>query len=448
MMISNEHINPNGGVGACCQSLTQMFQQQGCQVDIITDLQARDSVRQAFVKEFVESGCEVFHPVSEQDYRQHQTIHAFRDAPNWQQVWNFKMAMFRALHHTLYDLVICHTSMAALAIQSLDLPELINTVIYTHDYNSVFQSKTAPYVYMPSMTEINSKAYTLKHFIVGTQTERNRRELEHLNSRHLPLPLTTPALLTEHCDNKQGVLFIGRWEPRKAPKQYVDVIERTGLPARIITNRSGEVAFRREFEKRHIRDVEFVSQHTGTLGYTPQAVKARFIAQCRVAFLPYKWESYGLTVVEARCQMPVVLMKANRWHENFQAHDTLYLAESLNDAATIITQLHQQPNKTDKEIVAEEQHTIWPKWQQLLAKRESVSTKLNRASQQQAMWHTEYVSALKRKMGIEDIQSLIKARQTLTHTHYTSRDAWYSTGEEPKAQQTEEIDIQSWAKGL
>ena len=449
MMISNEHCNPNGGVGASTQSLTQMFQQQGCQVDLIVDQQAKDTVRQAFLGEFTQSGCGIFTPNAEQDYKNTKEIHAFREGPNWQQVHNFKMSLFRALHYTVYDLVICHNAMAALAIQSMDLPELINTVIYTHDYNAVFRDKTPSFMYMPSMTEINSIAYGFRHFTVGTQTERNRRELAHLdNCTHLPLPLTTPSLLTEQCDTKRGVLFIGRWEPRKNPKQYVDVIERTALPARIITNRPGEAAFRREFEKRHITDVEYVSQHTSKLGYTPQAVKARFIAQCKVAFLPYKWESYGLTVDEARCQMPVVLMRENKWHLNFQAHNTLYLAESTQDAADITTRLHAQPNRTDRDLVAQQQHTIWPKWQRLLAKRETMSSVLNRASQQEAMWHTEYVSALKRKMGIEDIHSLVKARQTLTHTHYTARDAWYSTGQEPRQQQTEEIDIRSWAKGL
>ena len=54
---------------------------------------------------------------------------------------------------------------------------------------------------------------------------------------------TVYKVLEEHNKERSGVLWIGRWEPRKNPEEFIRVIKETKLPAKVITNTNGARKF-------------------------------------------------------------------------------------------------------------------------------------------------------------------------------------------------------------
>jgi MoaA/NifB/PqqE/SkfB family radical SAM enzyme len=67
---------------------------------------------------------------------------------------------------------------------------------------------------------------------------------------------------------------------------YLELIERTNLPARVMTNSNGERKFIERFKKMGITDYKIGVSIIGQ-------EKVDFITSCRVAFNPSNVESYG-----------------------------------------------------------------------------------------------------------------------------------------------------------
>jgi hypothetical protein len=63
--------------------------------------------------------------------------------------------------------------------------------------------------------------------------------------------------------------------------------------------------------------------------------KARIIQKSKVAFMPYKNESFGIAVLEALRYMPTVVLDKYDWHYNFQDFSNYIVADS-KEVADII----------------------------------------------------------------------------------------------------------------
>jgi hypothetical protein len=105
------------------------------------------------------------------------------------------------------------------------------------------------------------------------------------------------------------VLFIGRWEEGKNPELYLDLIEQTRLPARVMTSANGAKKFETRLQEIGVPyeiKVSIIGQE-----------KVNFITSCRVAFNPSLVESYGIAFLEQMTQMPTVALENMRWTNNF-----------------------------------------------------------------------------------------------------------------------------------
>ncbi len=456
-IIANDHIKPNGGIGAGLQSCVQMFQDLGAVNDIIMDKAPDDKPRQNFVKWFKDNDCNIITPLDPLDLKTYKQIHGFSNSICLEESLNFRNSIYRALHKNIYDLIVVHSTQAGIALYGLDILDRIPSVMYTHDYNAVFKNADGGegrINFGVGITRFNDMVYRLPGYIVGTHSQRNVEELAHPTAMCLPLPLTAKDLLKPLTDEEKqkqnGVLFIGRWEPRKDPEAYCDLIAKTKLPAKLLVSSNESIKkFKAAFEKRGITDYEFAIdryEQAQQRGFTTQDEKCAFIRSCKVSFLPYVYEAYGLAQYETLCVMPGVVYEHNIWHENFRQFPHLH-KETKQSAPDKVLELHNNPqhNSAQKEII-EYEATVPGMWNALLSAPKAEVKSTSRFSQHNNIWHNEVVSKLKRHLGIEDIQSVLNA-QHLYQRYYTLTDTWYTKDNTPPIENAE-VSIMDWAKGL
>jgi len=82
----------------------------------------------------------------------------------------------------------------------------------------------------------------------------------------------------------------------------------------------------------HVKKFEADFAEIGHTNYEIQAdivgdKKAAFIQSAKVAFMPYKNESFGIAVLEALRFMPTVVIQKYDWHYNFQGMSNLIIAD-------------------------------------------------------------------------------------------------------------------------
>jgi hypothetical protein len=143
---------------------------------------------------------------------------------------------------------------------------------------------------------------------IGTQSKFNQLHLDE-SSYHLPIPITERDLLTEYKGEREGILFVGRWEEGKNPELFIDLIEQTKLPARVMTSPNGVKKFEDRLSKLGVKyDVRasIVGQE-----------KVDFIKSSRIAFNPSIVESYGMAFYEQHIQLPTLVLTEQRWTKNF-----------------------------------------------------------------------------------------------------------------------------------
>jgi glycosyltransferase involved in cell wall biosynthesis len=152
----------------------------------------------------------------------------------------------------------------------------------------------------------------VKGITIGTQTARNNNELFSqgiANSYELPIPMTEKGLLVENNKPREGVLWIGRWEPRKNPEEFIRAIKETGLPAKVITNTNGAKKFEEALKA-------IGAKYEIKIGIYGKE-KVDFISSARVAYNPAIRESFGLAFYECMGQLPTVAIKGMSWLDNF-----------------------------------------------------------------------------------------------------------------------------------
>jgi glycosyltransferase involved in cell wall biosynthesis len=170
------------------------------------------------------------------------------------------------------------------------------------------------------------------------QTKQNEAKLlpklPHANANLYvqPYPLTDSNVV--YSLEKDGLLYIGRHEDRKNPGMYIkvlaDIKEKYGveLKAKVLTRSAHVKKFEADFASIGHTNYEIKSDVVGE-------EKAKLIQSAKVAFMPYKNESFGIAVLEALRFMPTVVLDKYDWHYNFQSFSN-YITASQKDAADVI----------------------------------------------------------------------------------------------------------------
>jgi hypothetical protein len=449
---SNDTLIPDGGVGISVASLSKLFIRNDCQVDIITDIRPSNGKRQRFQEQLEGLGCRIVRAPDNISYTRYSRTHQMNWGIQSEESANMRESMMCALHTAVYDLVIIHSVNSTPGIYSLDLWKWIPTIIYTHDPNAIFKYKQQ-LRYSQGAQNFSDILYRLPGLLIGTHTEHNRTCIDLPQVRVLPLPLTTDLLLQDYTGPREGVLFIGKWEDRKNPALFCRVVAAAKLPARIITSPHSIDKFRREFAKLQHSDVTFIQdQHPESLrrGYPTAEEKTDFIQRCRVAYLPYLFETCPLAIQEAHCQMPVLLSSdAAAWHHNFTGAG-IHKANKA-EAMARLQQLHAQDQRCDwREEILQTQAHVEQVWMQQVGLRPGRASHC-RAMHHPEMWHRDYISGLRRDLILDDIYALLNTQENRQRFH-TATDCYYSeSGMPPAAPDHETLDVtalRQWSRAL
>jgi glycosyltransferase involved in cell wall biosynthesis len=299
-LVSYQTLIPHGGIGQFAKSFCELMDEHNIKVDIITDKEPKDN-------EFVKSlKANIIYPSESLSYTTHSNIFMYGDTFCYERMANFRNSIIRALENNLYDAFICNTYETVQVASTMGLEDVIQIIAYTHLESQIFNDTKNPFLHNTNVAMRHQ--LSIPNIDIGTQSKFNQLHLDE-SSYHLPIPITERDLLTEYKGEREGILFVGRWEEGKNPELFIDLIEQTKLPARVMTSPNGVKKFEDRLSKLGVKyDVRasIVGQE-----------KVDFIKSSRIAFNPSIVESYGMAFYEQHIQLPTLVLTEQRWTKNF-----------------------------------------------------------------------------------------------------------------------------------
>ena len=410
-LVSYQTLVPHGGIGQFTKSFIRLMEENGVKVDIITDKKPQDN-------EFVKSlNTNIIYPEESYGYTNHSAIFMYGDSYCYERMANFRNSIIRALTNNLYDAFICNTYESVQVASTMGLEDVIQIIAYTHLESQIFPN-TLHNPFLNSVNEMMRLQLKMADITIGTQSEFNRNEFDE-NAWHLPIPITEPELLNEYHVDREGVLFIGRWEEGKNPELYLKLIEETKLPARVMTNSNGAKKFEERLKKLGVDyqiKISIIGQE-----------KVDFITSCRVAFNPSTVESYGLAFIEQISQLPTVAMENMRWTNNFDSD--LFYTTDKKWASKVVKDLYNRfstaesyysEGKHDK--VVEQDAASFDKWNSCFEAFTPKQSNSNTAKilSYDTVVYKDFIEELGRKtICIDDVRSALTNKSkyaTVLHT--------------------------------
>lgn len=300
-LVSYQTLIPHGGIGQFAKSFCELMDEHNIKVDIITDKEPQDS-------EFIKSlKANVIAPLESLRYTDHSNIFMYGDTFCYERMANFRNAIIEALEHNLYDALICNTYETVQVASTMGLEDCMQIIAYTHLESQIFKDTKNPF--LTSTNDMMRKQLECDGLWIGTQSKFNETSMGFANIWHLPIPITERGLLEEYQGEREGILFVGRWEEGKNPELFIDLIEQTGLPAKVMTSPNGV----KKFEERLKKIGATYDVRASIVGQE----KVDFIKSSRIAFNPSVVESYGMAFYEQHIQLPTLVLENQRWTKNF-----------------------------------------------------------------------------------------------------------------------------------
>ena len=349
-LVSSQTLIPHGGIGQFTKSFCELMDSHNIKVDIITDKEPSDS---DFVKSITDN---VIKPDETLAYTKHSNIFMYGDTFCYERMANFRNSIIKALSSNLYDAFVCNTYETVQVASSMGLEDVIQIIAYTHLESQIFKDTKNPFLH--STNELMRQQLETSGIYVGTQSKFNQLNISN-TAFHLPIPITEQTLLEEYHGDREGILFVGRWEEGKNPELFIDLIEQTKLPAKVMTSPNGVKKFEERLKKLGIKyDVRasIVGQE-----------KVDFIKSSRIAFNPSIVESYGMAFYEQHIQLPTLVLDNQRWTNNFNK-DFFYTCNK-KDMATKAKELYNIFEKAERwynlgslQHAQNQEATVFHKW--------------------------------------------------------------------------------------
>jgi hypothetical protein len=343
---------------------------------------------------------------------------------------NFRNGIMEAYKENLYDLIVCNTTEANPVAYILGLDPYCPVVLYTHNEFMIFRNtKNIQTVYSDNSLLFFNKLLEFPGIIIGTHSERNVKELVDAgipNTVHLGCPMPELELLEPYTGKREGVLFIGRWEDRKGPKDFIRVIKETGLPARVLTNKIGAKKFKAAFEAEGIKNVTYGIELIGQ-------AKVDFIRQSKVHYNPSTRESYCIAFWECLGHMPCIAHKDTPWLDNFE--DLPILVDPKDAGKMVKTQYEKMNPKTwykspsNLEWVRGVHNGVAGTWTKLVDEFKCKRSKSDAANinavvkEQKIVSLAEFFRSLGREICVEDVYAVYANRHKY-HTIITDSDTY------------------------
>jgi hypothetical protein len=427
-LVSYQTLIPHGGIGQFTKSFCELMDKHDIKVDIITDKEPQDN-------DFIKSiPANVIAPLESLRYTDHSNIFMYGDTFCYERMANFRNAIVEALEHNLYDVLICNTYETVQVASTMGLDDCIQIIAYTHLESQIFKDTKNPF--LNSTNDMMRKQLEMNGIVIGTQSKFNETSMGFANVWNLPIPITEQGLLTEYTGEREGILFVGRWEEGKNPELFIDLIEQTKLPAKVMTSPNGV----KKFEERLKKIGATYDVRASIVGQE----KVDFIKTSRIAFNPSDVESYGMAFYEQHIQLPTLVLENQRWTKNFN-DDFFYYCNKKNMAqrAKELYDSFEQPetwyNLGSLTHANSIEQRVFSKWNECFNDFKPKSSNSNTAKicSETTVTHKDFIQKLGRKIiCIDDVRSV------LTNKHkfriiYTDDDTYLT--KDPSFEPTEEV---------
>lgn len=424
-MISDQHFIPHGGIGSFCKGFTEMCSRLNWKVDVLLDKSPRNK---DFNELITNAGANVLYPAQPMNYSDHTATFAFSDTINFEKIINFRKVLLEAFEQNIYDMIVCNTQEAMTAAYAMTVNKYIPVVFYTHLHSMIFRESQGSDVFLDSYHNFYNKHMEFTDIVIGTQSQKNIKELAKYgatNCKLLRMPMSERGLLEPNYSEREGVLFIGRWEEGKNPTAYIRAMKDCKLPARVMTNKNGAKKFEKAFAEAGITDYVIKAGITGQ-------EKVDFIKSCKVFFMPSLRENYSFAFMECLGHMPCVVLNNQDWSDNFDSK--YYYKTPLAQAGEKIAWCYQRSTEYyyatgALEYVKSLDDQVAVGWVQFLddfiAKRSNNnSAKINTY---ETVKYSDYIKDLNRNhLAREDFESVLSNRHKFLHVVYTDTDTWLS----------------------
>jgi len=435
-LVSYQTLIPHGGIGQFAKSFCELMDEHNIKVDIITDKEPKDN-------EFVKSlKANIISPDESLAYTTHSSIFMYGDTFCYERMANFRNSIIKALEHNLYDAFICNTYETVQVASTMGLDDCIQIIAYTHLESQIFKDTKNPF--LNATNEMMRKQLEMNSLYVGTQSKFNQLSIDK-GAWHLPIPISEPALLEEHHKPREGILFVGRWEEGKNPELFLELIEQTKLPAKVMTSANGAKKFEERLKKIGVP----YEIRVGIIGQE----KVDFMTSARIAFNPSIVESYGMAFYEQHIQMPTLVLENQRWTNNFNSNffytcNKKNMSEKAKELYNIFEKSERWYNLGSLQHAQDQEATVFHKWNTCFNTFEPKESNSNTAKilENTTVKYSEYIEGLGRKLICID-----DARSVLTNKHkyriiYTDNDTYLS--KDPNFEPVEEISGLSLFEGL
>jgi hypothetical protein len=351
---------------------------------------------------------------------------------------NFRNAIVEALEHNLYDAFICNTYESIQVALTMGLEDCIQIIGYTHLESQIFKDTKNPF--LNSTNGMMRKQLEYDSLWVGTQSKFNQVSMSN-GAWHLPIPITERALLEEYNGIREGILFVGRWEEGKNPELFIDLIEQTGLPAKVMTSPNGV----KKFEERLKKIGATYDVRASIVGQE----KVHFIKSSRIAFNPSIVESYGMAFYEQHIQLPTLVLENQRWTKNF--NEDFFYTCTKKDMAERAKQLYFSFEKAESWYnVGSLEHArfmekrVFGKWNDCFSEFNHRQSNSNTAKicDETTVKVQDYIKGLGRKIiCIDDIRSVLTNKHKF-RVIYTDDDTYLT--KDPSFEPQEEESLFTW----
>jgi len=425
-LVSYQTLIPHGGIGQFTKSFCELMDEHNIKVDIITDKEPKDN-------EFVNSlKANIISPTDSLPYTTHSSIFMYGDTFCYERMANFRNSIIKALEHNLYDAFVCNTYETVQVASTMGLEDVIQIIAYTHLESQIFNDTKNPF--LTATNEMMRKQLEMNQLYVGTQSKFNQLNISD-TVWHLPIPISEPALLEEHHKTREGILFVGRWEEGKNPELFLELIEQTKLPAKVMTSANGAKKFEDRLKKIGVP----YEIKVGIIGQE----KVDFMTSARIAFNPSIVESYGMAFYEQHIQMPTLVLENQRWTNNFNK-DFFYtcnkknMAEKAKELYDIFEKAERWYNLGSLQHAQEQEATVFHKWNTCFNTFEAKKSNSNTAKilDNETIKYNDFIEELGRSVICID-----DCRSALTNKHkyriiYTDSDTYLT--KDPSYEPTEE----------
>jgi glycosyltransferase involved in cell wall biosynthesis len=431
-LVSYQTLIPHGGIGQFTKSFCELMDSHNIKVDIITDKEPQDN-------EFVKSiPANVIAPLESLKYTDHSNIFMYGDTFCYERMANFRNSIVEALEHNLYDALICNTYETVQVASTMGLEDVIQIITYTHLESQIFKDTKNPFLYNTNV--LMRQQLETDNVFVGTQSVFNLLNVNG-TAYHLPIPITEKDLLTEYTGEREGILFVGRWEEGKNPELFIDLIRQTKLPAKVMTSPNGVKKFEDKLSKLGVKyDIRasIVGQE-----------KVDFIKSSRIAFNPSVVESYGMAFYEQHIQLPTLVLENQRWTKNFNS-DFFYTC-TKKDMAQRAKELYDSFEKAETwynlgslKHANQQEANVFHKWNECFNEFKSKESNTNTAKicSENTVKLQDYIKDLGRKViCMDDIRSVLTNKHKF-RVIYTDNDTYLT--KDPSFEPTEEESLFTW----